>query len=92
VTTQISAGRLATPHTLAVTATSAATTAFDTQTRRILVSCTAACNIAVGKSPIATTSSTALPAGVALVIDCNPGEALAAVTATSATLSATELT
>lgn len=92
MSTQISVGRLATPHTLAVTGTSAACTAFDTQTRRILVSATAACNIAVGKSPTATTSSTALPANVALVLDVNPGEQLAAVTATSATLSITELT
>jgi len=88
--TQINVGRLGTAQTLAVTGTSAASAAFGSETWRVLVSATAACNIALGKSPTATTTSTALPANFPLVFDVNPGEQIAAVG--SGTLSVTELT
>jgi hypothetical protein len=88
--TQINVGRLSTAQTLAVTGTSAASAAFGSETWRVLVSATAACNIALGKSPTATTISTALPANFPLVLDCHPGEQIAAVG--SGTLSVTELT
>lgn len=90
MSTQINVGRLATPQSMAVTGTSSASAAFGSQTRKVLVSATAACNIALGKSPTATTASTALPANFPLVFDVNPGEQLAAVG--SGTISVTELT
>jgi hypothetical protein len=90
MSTQISVGRLSTPQSLAVTGSSAACTAFGSQTFKVLVSGTAACNIIFGKSPTATPTDTALPANFPLVFDVNPGEQLAAVG--SGTISITELT
>jgi hypothetical protein len=90
MSTQISVGRLGTPQTLAVTGTSSASAAFGSQTYRVLVSATAACNIIFGNSPTATTTDTALPANFPLVFDVSPGEQLAAVG--SGTISVTELT
>ncbi|HLG85132.1 MAG TPA: hypothetical protein VKY22_29390 [Bradyrhizobium sp.] len=92
MSTQICVGRLATSQTLAVTGTSSASAAFGSQTFKVLVSATAACNIAISKSPTATTTSTALPANFPLVLDVHPGEQIAAVTASTATLNITELT
>jgi hypothetical protein len=75
---------------MTLSATSEASAAFGSQTYKILVSATAAANIAIGKSPVASTSTTALPPNIALVIDVYPGEQIAAVG--SGTISITELT
>lgn len=88
--TQIAVGRLSTVQNMAVTGASSASAAFGTETWRILVSASAACNISIGKSPTASTSTTALPANFPLVFDVHPGEQIAAVG--SGTLSVTELT
>jgi hypothetical protein len=91
--TQTTIGRLGAAQNVAVTTTSAASTAFGTQTRRVLLVATAACNIAIGApGTTASTSSTLLPANWQMVVVVNPSEVVAAVTASSATLSVTELT
>jgi hypothetical protein len=85
-------GRLGAAQSLAVTAALAVVAnAFSASTTKVAVSCTAACNIAIGKAPIASASSTLLPAGELVVLLANAGEKIAAITATTATLSVTEL-
>ena len=83
--------RLGASQNVAVSTTSAASTAFGPQTYQVLVVATAACNIALGNSPTATTSGTLLPANVPLVLSVHPGEQIAAVTASTANLNITEL-
>ena len=90
--TQTTIGRLGASQNVAVTTASAASTAFGPQTRRVLLVATAACNIAIGNSPTASATSTLLPANFPIVVSVNPGEQVAAVTASSATLNVTELT
>jgi len=90
--TQQTIGRLGASQNVAVTTTSAASAAFGPQTRRVLLTATAACNIAIGApGTTASASSTLLPANFPIVVSCNPGEVIAAVTASSATLNITEM-
>jgi hypothetical protein len=76
--------------TLAVTSTSGAiTNAFGAQTYQVRLVATAACNIAIGNSPTASTTSTLLPANTQMTFTVTPGQSIAAVG--SGTLFVTEL-
>lgn len=84
--------RLGAAQNVSVTTTSAASTAFGSETFQVLLVATAACNVVIGDgTPTATTTSTLLPANVPMIFTCTPGQAVAAVTASTATLSITEL-
>ena len=77
---------------VALTSSSAASTAFGSQTYQVMLVATAASNVRIGDgTPTATTSDTLLPANFPLVFTCTPGQKVAGVTASSATLSVTEL-
>ena len=87
-----SASRLGAAQNVSLTTTSAASTAFGGQTYQILLVATAASNIRIGDgTPTAVTTDTLLPANVPMVFVCTPGQKVAGVTATTATLSVTEL-
>ncbi|MBV9556358.1 MAG: hypothetical protein JO254_04720 [Pseudolabrys sp.] len=93
MSTQVSIGRLSTAQNVAVTTTSAASTAFGPQSYRILCVASAACNIRVGNAPVAVVTDTLLPASWPIVLDVTPGTQVAAIMASgTATLSVTELT
>jgi hypothetical protein len=78
---------------LSVSAVSAASTAFGSETWAVLLVATAACNVRIDSgTPTATTSDTLLPANVPLFFACTPNMKVAAVTASTATLNVTELT
>ena len=77
---------------VALTAVSAASTAFGSQTYQIMIVATAASNVRVGNSPTATTSDTLLPANWPVFLTVSPGQQIAGVTASSATLNVTEMT
>jgi hypothetical protein len=86
------ASRLGAAQTVAVTSTSAASTAFGAQTYQVLLIATALCQIRISDgTPTAVTTDTYLPANFPMVFTCTPGQKVAAVTASSATLSVTEL-
>lgn len=77
---------------VSVTTTSAASTAFGSETFQVLLVATAACNVRVGDgTPTAVSTDTLLPANVPWVFTCTPGQKVAAITASTATLSVTEL-
>jgi hypothetical protein len=77
---------------VSVTTTSAASTAFGSETYQVLLVATAACNVRVGDgTPTAVAADTLLPANVPLIFQCSPGQKVAAITASTATLSVTEL-
>ncbi len=85
-------GRLGSAQNVALTSTSAASTAFGTQTYSVLLVATVACNVRIGDgTPVAVVTDTLLPANFPMVFVCNPGQKVAGVTASSATLSVTEL-
>lgn len=87
-----SASRLGAAQNVSVTTTSAASTAFGSETYQVLLVATAACNIRISDStPTAVTTDTLLPANFPMVFICTPGQKVAAVTASTATLSVTEL-
>jgi hypothetical protein len=87
-----SASRLGAAQNVSVTTTSAASTAFGAETYQVLLVATAACNIRIGDgTPTAVTTDTLLPANFPMVFICTPGQKVAAVTASTATLSVTEL-
>lgn len=89
---QSSYGRLGAAQNVSVTTTSAASTAFSVQTYHVLLTCTAACNVRIGDgTPTAVTTDTLLAPNFPLVFTVNPGQKVAAVTASTATLSVTEL-
>jgi hypothetical protein len=84
--------RLGVAQNVALTTTSAASTAFGVQTYRVLLVATAASNIRVGDgTPTAVTTDTLLPASFPMAFICTPGQKVAGVTASTATLSVTEL-
>ena len=85
-------GRLGAAQTVALTATSAASTAFGTQTYAVLLVATVASNVRISDgTPTAVVTDTLLPANFPMVFACNPGQNAAGVTASSATLSVTDL-
>jgi hypothetical protein len=78
---------------VSVSAVSAASTAFGSQTYQILLVATAACNVRVDSgTPTAVSTDTLLPANTLLFLSCMPGQKVAAITGSTATLSVTELT
>lgn len=85
------ASRLGTAQNVALTTVSAASTNFGTETFQVLLVSTADCNIRIGNSPTAVTTDTYLPAKVPMIFICTPGQQVAGVTASTATLSVTEL-
>lgn len=96
-----SASRNSTCQQVAYTGTAAVTTnAFGSQTKQIRVVANSACHILVSGAPTAATTDPFLPANWVEYISVNPGEKISAVraatdglvTATSGTLSVTELT
>ena len=87
-----SASRQGASQNVAVTTTSAASTAFGSETYQILLVATAACNVRIDSgTPTAVATDTLLPANVPLTFICTPGQKVAAITASTATLSVTEL-
>ena len=84
--------RQGTTQSLSVSTTSAASTAFGSQTFQVMLVPTALCYVVVGNSPVATTSSTPLPVNRPMYFTCTPGQQVAAITSSgTATLSITEL-
>lgn len=89
---QSSYGRLGAAQNVSVTTASAASTAFAAQTYHVLLTCTAACNVRISDgTPTAVATDTLLPANFPLLFTVSPGQKVAAVTATTATLSVTEM-
>lgn len=87
-----SSPRLGAAQNVALTTTSAASTAFGSQTYQVLLVATADSNIRIGDgTPTALTTDTLLPAKVPMVFTCTPGQKAAGVTASTGTLSVTEL-
>jgi len=85
-------GRLGAAQNVTLSAVSAASTAFGTQTYSVLLVATVACNIRISDgTPVAVTTDTLIPPNFPMVFVCNPGQKVAGVTASSATLSVTEL-
>ncbi|MCC8961721.1 hypothetical protein H8A95_05145 [Bradyrhizobium sp. Pear76] len=85
-------GRQGASQNVAVTTTSAASTVLGSQTRVVLLVATAACNIRIGDAtPTAVAGDTLLPANFPLALICSPGQKVAAITASTATLSVTEI-
>jgi len=92
VTISNSNGRLGAAQNVALTATSAASAAFGTQTYNVLLVATVASNVRISDgTPVAVVTDTLLPPNFPMVFVCNPGQKVAGVTASSATLSVTEL-
>lgn len=84
--------RLGAAQNVPLTTTSAASTAFGPQTYRVLLVATAASNVRIGDgTPTAVTTDTLLPANFPIPFICTPGQKVAGVTASTATLSVTEL-
>lgn len=86
------ASRLGTAQNVALTTTSTASTSFGSETFQVLLVATADSNIRIGNSPTAVTTDTYLPAKIPMVFIVTPGQQVAGVTASTATLSVTELT
>jgi len=88
----IAAFRQGAAQNVALTTTSAASTVFGTQTYQVLLVASAASQIRIGDgTPTAVTTDTLLPANFPMVFICTPGQKVAGVTASTATLSVTEL-
>lgn len=86
------ASRQGPAQTVAVTTTSAASTAFGSETFQVLLVATVLCQVRIGDgTPTAVTTDTYLPSNVPMIFQCTPGQKVAAVTATTAVLSVTEL-
>lgn len=88
-----SSGRLGAAQNVAFTGTSAASTAFGTQTYQIRIVSTAACRVLVGDgTPTALTTSSFLPPNWVDVVTVTPGQKIAVIQDVGAgTLSVTEL-
>jgi hypothetical protein len=86
--------RLGAAQVVALSTTSAASTTVGSETFQVQLVATAAAYITIGNSPTATTTaSTLIPANFPLVYTITPGQAVAGIlTASTATLSVTELT
>lgn len=85
--------RLGASQNVSLTTTSAASSAFGAQTYQVLLVATAASNIVISDgTPTALTTSTLLPANFPMLFTCTPGQKVAGVTASTATLSVTEMT
>jgi hypothetical protein len=82
-----------TNHTIAVTGTSAATSAVGAQTNALRLSSPVACYVAVG-STVATSTAPYLPANQPEYVVCSPGQTVAAISigTSTGTMSVTELT
>lgn len=86
------ASRLGAAQNVSLTTASAASTAFGGQTYQVLLVASAACQIRIGDgTPTAVTTDTLLPANFPMIFICTPGQKVAGVTASTATLSVTEL-
>jgi hypothetical protein len=84
--------RLGAAQNVALTTSSAASNALGNQTYRVLLVATAASNIRIDSgTPTAVTTDTLLPANFPMTFICTPGQKVAGVTASTATLSVTEL-
>ena len=84
--------RLGTAANVSLSTTSAASSAFGSQTYQVLLVATAASNVRIGDgTPVAVTTDTLLPANMPMVFTVSPGQKVAGVTASTATLSVTEL-
>lgn len=87
-----SSSRLGAAQNVSLTTTSAASTAFGSQTYQVLLVATAASNVRIGDgTPTAVTTDTLLPANFPMIFTVTPGQKVAGVTASTATLSVTEL-
>jgi hypothetical protein len=87
-----SSPRLGAAQNVSLTTSSAASTAFGAQTYQVLLVATAASNIRIGDgTPTAVTTDTLLPANFPMVFTVTPGQKVAGVTASTATLNVTEL-
>jgi hypothetical protein len=77
----LSIGRLGAAQTVATSTSVANSTAFGTQTRKVLiVAATAGIFIAIGAPGAATVAGGSLAStGFPLVVTCNPGETLSAI-------------
>jgi hypothetical protein len=86
------ASRLGAAQNVSLTSTSAASTAFGGETFQVLLVATAASNIRISDgTPTALATDTLLPANFPMTFVCTPGQKVAGLTASSATLSVTEL-
>jgi hypothetical protein len=84
--------RLGAAQNVSLTTTSAASTALGTQTRSVLLVASAASQIRISDgTPTAVTTDTLLPANFPMIFVCTPGQKVAGITASTATLSVTEL-
>jgi hypothetical protein len=84
--------RLGAAQNVSLTTASAASTAFGSQTYKVLLVATAASNIRIDSgTPTAVATDTLLPANFPMVFICTPGQKVAGNTASTATLSVTEL-
>jgi hypothetical protein len=78
---------------VALTNVSAASSAFGSETFQVLLVATAASNVRIDSgTPTAVATDTLLPANTPMYFTCSPGQKVAAITASSATLSVTEMT
>lgn len=88
----IAAFRQGAAQNVSLTTTSAASTAFGAQTYAVMLVASAACEVRVGDgTPTAVTTDTLLPANFPVIFICTPGQKVAGITASTATLSVTEL-
>jgi len=82
--------RLGAAQNVALSGTSAASTVFASQTRAVLVTATAACQIRISDgTPTAVTTDTAIPPNFPMIFIVSPGQKIAGVG--TGTLSVTEL-
>jgi hypothetical protein len=89
---KFSASRQGASQNVSLTTTSAASTAFGSETYQVMLVATAACNVRIDSgTPTAVATDTLLPANFPLVFICTPGMKVAGITASTATLSVTEL-
>lgn len=87
-----SSSRQGASQNVSLTTTSAASTAFGSETFQVLLVATAASNIRIGDAtPTAVATDTLLPANFPMVFTVTPGQKVAGITASTATLSVTEL-
>jgi hypothetical protein len=87
-----SASRQGASQNVSLTTSSNASTAFGSETYQVMLVATVACNIRIDSgTPTAVTTDTLLPANFPMVFIVSPGQKVAGITASTATLSVTEL-
>jgi hypothetical protein len=85
-------GRLGAAQSVALTTVSAASTAFGVQTYAVLLTASAASQVRISDgTPVAVATDTAIPANWPMEFTCTPGQKVAGITTSTATLSVTEL-